>query len=307
MSLRDQAGLKASLAVANRSSSLRAGFIGLGNQGKPIAAHLAPAGFETTVYDIAPEPVQELVAGGARAAATPRELGAASDVVGICVPEDDHVRAVVFGDVGLLAGMRHGGVILIHSTVLPETAAEVAEASAAKDVAVLDACVTGGAARAANKQITYLIGGPEAALERARPYFEATSDVPLVHAGELGNGAKLKLCINLITYIQWAAAYESMALARAIGLPQEVLEEAGRSNGQLTDLMLTFLASHKLPDDTRTSEGFQSLMRSYMNIAEKDLAWALRLARQSGVALPVGSLVSQSMARLYGVEDTWRR
>jgi len=287
--------------------SLRVGFIGLGNQGKPIAAHLAPAGFETTVYDIAPEPVQELVAGGAKAAATPRELGAAADVVGICVPEDDHVRAVVFGDDGLLAGMGPGGVILIHSTVLPETAAEVAEAAAAKDIAVMDACVTGGAARAATKQLTYLIGGPEAALEKARPYFEATTEVPIVHAGELGNGAKLKLCINLITYIQWAAAYESMALARAIGLPQEVLEQAGRSNGQLTDLMTTYLVSHKVPDDVKSSEGFQALMRNHMNIAEKDLAWALQLARKAGVALPVGGLVSQSMARLYNVEDEWRR
>ncbi len=287
--------------------ALRVGFIGLGNQGKPIAAHLAPVGLPTTVFDLDPAPVEELVSGGAKAAASPRELGANADVVGICVPEDAHVRAVVSGEDGLLAGMGADGVVLIHSTVLPETAEEVAEAARARGVEVLDACVTGGAARAQTKQITYLVGGPEAALERARPYFEATSDVPVVHAGPLGCGAKLKLCINLITYIQWAAAYESMALARAIGLPQEVLEQAGRANGQLTDLMVQYLAAHKLPEEARKSEGFQALMRNHMNIAEKDLAWALQLARKSGVALPVGSLVSQSMARLYGVEDEGRR
>jgi 3-hydroxyisobutyrate dehydrogenase len=287
--------------------TIRAGFIGLGNQGKPIAAHLAPAGLETTVYDIADAPVQELVAGGAKAAATPRELGANADVVGICVPEDAHVRAVVFGDDGLLAGMSPGGVILIHSTVLPDTAIEVSDAARERDVLVLDACVTGGAARAQNRQLTYLIGGPAEAIEKARPYFDATTELPIVHAGELGNGAKLKLCINLITYIQWAAAYESMALARAIGLPQEVLEEAGRSNGQMTDLMLNYLAAHKLPEEARSTEGFQALMRNHMNIAEKDLAWALQLARKGGVSLPVGSLVSQSMARLYNVDDDWRR
>lgn len=287
--------------------SLRVGFIGLGNQGKPIAAHLAPAGFETTVYDIAEAPVQELVAGGAKAAATPRELGARADIVGICVPEDAQVLDVVLGADGLLAGMKAGGLILIHSTVLPETATRVAQAAAETDVAVLDACVTGGEVRAQTRQITYLVGGPEADLERARPYFEATTDVPIVHAGELGSGAKVKLCLNLITYIQWSAAYESMALARAIGLPQEVLEEAGRANGQITDLMVSYLAGHKLPEETRKSEGFQVLMRSHMKIAEKDLAWALQLARQSGVALPVGSLVSQSMARLYNVDDEWRR
>ncbi len=75
----------------------------------------------------------------------------------------------------------------------------------------------------------------------------------------------------------------------------------------MTDLMVTYLATHKVPEETRTSDGFQTLMRGHMNIAEKDLAWALQLARKSGVALPVGGLVSQSMARLYGVEDDARR
>lgn len=287
--------------------SLRVGFIGLGNQGLPIAAHLAPAGFETTVYDIAEAPVQELVGGGAKAAGSPREVGVNAELVGICVPEDSHVIDVVLGEDGLLEGMKAGGVILIHSTVLPETAAKIAAAASEQDVAVLDACVTGGQARAQTKQITYLIGGSDAAVEKSRPYFEATSEVPIVHAGELGNGAKLKLCINLITYIQWSAAFESMALARAIGLPQEILEAAGRSNGQLTDMMISYLGGHKLPEEARKSEGFQTLMRKHMKIAEKDLAWALQLAREAGVALPVGSLVSQSMARLYNVDDEWRR
>jgi 3-hydroxyisobutyrate dehydrogenase-like beta-hydroxyacid dehydrogenase len=71
--------------------------------------------------------------------------------------------------------------------------------------------------------------------------------------------------------------------------------------------MVQYLATHKVPEEARKGEGFQALMRNHMNIAEKDLAWALQLARKSGVALPVGSLVSQSMARLYAVEDEWRR
>jgi 3-hydroxyisobutyrate dehydrogenase len=155
--------------------------------------------------------------------------------------------------------------------------------------------------------LTYLIGGSEQALEKSRPYFDAITNVPIVHAGEIGSGTKVKLCINLITYIQWAAAYESMILAKAIGLPQEVLEEAGRSNGQMTDMMVQFLGSHKIPEPARSSDGFQALMQGHMKIAEKDLAWALQLARKSGVALPVGGLVSQSMARLYNVDDENRR
>ena len=274
--------------------ALRVGFIGLGNQGKPIAAHLAPAGFETTVFDVVEGPMKELAAEGAKAAASAREVGAAADVIGICVPEDDHVRAVVSGPDGILEAAAPGTVLAIHSTILPDTAHELAEQAAAKKVSVLDACVTGGAARAAQKQLTYMVGGDAAALEKARPMLEASS-VKIIHAGPLGNGARLKLCINLITYIQWAAAYESFQLARAVGLPQEILEEAGQSNGQITDLMIQYLATQKMPDEARKGDPMQKLLRGHMHIAEKDLAWALKLARDAEVSLPVGGLVSGTM------------
>ena len=108
------------------------------------SAHLAPAGFETTVYDVVAEPIAELVEDGARAAATPREVGENADVVGICVPEDKHVIAVALGEDGLLSGMQPGGVVLIHSTVLPDTIEKIASAGAERGIEVMDACVTGG-------------------------------------------------------------------------------------------------------------------------------------------------------------------
>jgi 3-hydroxyisobutyrate dehydrogenase len=162
--------------------------------------------------------------------------------------------------------------------------------------------VTGGAARAKQKQLTFLVGGDAEVLERVRPYLQVSA-VKIIHAGALGNGARLKLCLNLITYIQWAAAYESFELARATGLPQALLEEAGQSNGQLTPLMLAFLALHKAPDEARNGEGMQALLRGYRDVAEKDLACALELARGAGASLPVGELVSTLMSRIYGVRD----
>ncbi|MEZ4290906.1 MAG: NAD(P)-binding domain-containing protein [Myxococcota bacterium] len=86
----------------------------------------------------------ELAAAG-KAARTPREVGERAELVGICVPEDKHVHAVVFGDDGLLAGMASGGLIAIHSTVLPSTIEEIADAAAKHGIEVMDACVTGGA------------------------------------------------------------------------------------------------------------------------------------------------------------------
>lgn len=286
--------------------TLRAGFIGLGNIGKPLASHLAPAGFETTVYDIADEPVRELALGGAKRAASPRELAGNADVIGICVPEDEHVRAVMMGEDGILAGASEGTVVAIHSTVLPATVLELAELASPRGVTVIDACVTGGDQRAAEGVVTYLVGGDAQAVEKARPFLDASSET-IVYAGELGNGAKLKLCINVVTYIQWAAAYEGCRLAMASGLPTEVFEEAGKANGQITDLMLRYLMTLKLPKEARSSEGVQKLVRGHMLTAEKDLAWALKLARESGLTLPVSGLVSQLMARIYSVEDEQRR
>lgn len=284
--------------------SIRAGFIGLGNQGKPIAAHLAPRGLATTVYDIAPGPVAELAAAGAKAARSPKDVGRAADVVGICVPEDEHVRSVVFGESGLLAGMQTGGVILIHSTVLPETIEAVHAAAAKQGIDVMDACVTGGAERTAARRLVYMIGGEAATIERVRPYLEATTDVPWIHAGPLGCGAKLKLCNNLNTYILFAAAMEAVRLAQASGLPVEVLEQVARANGQFTDMTLAFLQTKKLSDEVVGSPAYQKLMRSHTAIAEKDLAWALQLAKKSEVSLPVGALVSQLMAGIYGLRGT---
>jgi 3-hydroxyisobutyrate dehydrogenase len=286
--------------------ALRAGFVGLGNIGKPMAERLVAQGVETAVFDLAAAPVAELAAQGAKAASSLRELAAGAAVIGVCVPADEHVRAVLAGEDGVLAAAAPGSVVAIHSTILPATAQAMGALAAERGVGLLDACVTGGAARALQGKLTVLAGGDAGALERARPYLEVLAE-RILHAGPLGDGCKLKLCINLLTYLQWLAAFEASLLAKAVGLPQEVLEEAGRSNGQLSELMIQYLALHKAPEAARRSEPMQKLLRGHMDVAEKDLAWALRLAHEAGVALPGAALASQLMARIYAVEDPQRR
>ena len=282
--------------------TVRAGFIGLGSIGKPMAGRLVAAGLETVVYDVARAPVDVLVAQGARAAESPREVAASSDVVGVCVRDDDDVLAVCLGEDGILAGARPDSVIAIHSTVLPRTVEEVAEAARTRDVGVVDACITGGPGGAQQGTLTYMVGGEAAALERCRPVFE-TAAKKIVHAGPLGSGAKVKLCNNLMTYLAWISAYEATSLARAIGLSQEVLEEVTRSNGNMTDPMLQFLGIHKMPDEARRGEPMQKILDGYRKVAEKDLTWTLTLAREVDVELPGTELASGLMGRIYGIED----
>ena len=287
--------------------AIRAGFVGLGLMGMPMARWLVTRGFETTVFDVVPAAVEALVAAGARGARSASEVAAAADVVGVCVRDDADVRDVVLGDDrGLLAGAAPGAVIALHSTILPRTVTEVAAVAAARGVGVVDACITGGVAGAEAGTLTYIVGGDPAHLERCRPAF-ATSAAQIVHTGALGTGAATKLCNNLMTYLGFLAAFEATLLARRSGLSLEALEAVTGANGNLTEQMRRFLVLHRLPAEQRREAGFQQMLGAYTTLAEKDLAVTLAFAREHGVALPGTALCQQLMARVYGFEDENRR
>ncbi len=286
--------------------SIRAGFVGLGNIGAPMAERLVKGSLETTVFDLNPAAVKTLVEAGARSAPSCRELASRSDVIGVCVRDDADVRSVVLGEEGLLAGVSPGSVIALHSTILPRTVKEVGEAASKHGVGVLDACITGARVGAQQGTLTYMVGGESEHLEHARPAFE-TSAGKIIHTGPLGTGAATKLCNNLMTYLGFLAAFEATLLARHAGLSQEALEEVTRSNGNLNDQALAFLALHKVPPEQQQSESFQNVVRGFADLADKDLAVTLAFAREHGVALPGTALCQQLMARVYGVIDEKQR
>lgn len=286
--------------------AIRVGYVGLGNMGQAMASNLAPKGFDACVYDLDPRPMQELAAGGAKPGTSCRAVGEHAEVLCVCVPEDAHVRAVLTGADGALAGMAAGSVVAIHSTVQPETIEQMAAAAREHGVDLIDACVTGGKDVAEKGELTFLIGGEEAALEKARPVLDAFGTT-LLHAGPLGAGARLKLAVNLLTYVNWAAASESFRLAKASGLDTDVFLQAVRANGQLSDMQQRFITAYKLPTEAVASEAFQTLVTTHMHTAEKDLAHALTLGRRCNVALPTAGTVAQGMARIYQVRDEDRR
>jgi 3-hydroxyisobutyrate dehydrogenase-like beta-hydroxyacid dehydrogenase len=280
---------------------LRVGFVGLGNIGKPMAERLVAAGFETTVLDVDPAPVRDLVAKGARQAASPRELASKCDVIGVCVRDDRDVREVCQGEQGLFAGAAPGLAIAIHSTLYLETVLELGSAAHERGVGLIDACVTGGQAGAAAGSLIYLVGGESEDVERARPMLEASGE-RVFHAGALGAGTRLKLCNNVMTYLVFQAVHEAARLARAAGLSAETLEEVTRAAGIMSERMQSFYALEKLPEAARHSPDVQRLLAGHLALAEKDLAAALDLSRASGAALPATGLCAQLMAQVYGVD-----
>ena len=292
---------------------MRTGFVGLGYIGKPMAQRLPAAGLETTVFDIAPAPVQELAGAGAKAAASPDEVAAASDVVGVCVQTDAQVNhgnsgGPLLDDTGHVVGLVDIGTTEANGLAFAVSAdvAKPLTLAAKQGVLVMDACVSGNT-RAADPMFKLYVGGEAEQVERIRPYLTAIAADRVIHAGPLGSGCKAKICLNLVTYLQWMAAFEGSALASATGLGIEMFERVGRSNGQLTDMMVAYLGTQKLPEPARKSEAYQAYVRTQMLNAEKDLACALDLAREAGVSLPGAALVSQLMARIYVVDDPKRR
>jgi len=202
-------------------SGLHAGFVGLGNQGGPMAMRIAQAGIPLNVWARRPEALAPYIAAGARPAGTLAELGAHAQAVGICVFGDADVLQVAEA---VLPGMAAGGVLLIHSTVHPDTIAKVARMASQRDVAVLDAPVSGGASAASEGRLTVMVGGNASALAKVRPIIDSYAG-QVSHLGGLGAGTMAKLVNNAIMAANLASAHEAIPAGSALGLDRAVLLE----------------------------------------------------------------------------------
>jgi 3-hydroxyisobutyrate dehydrogenase-like beta-hydroxyacid dehydrogenase len=151
-----------------------------------------------------------------------------------------------------------------------------------------------------------MVGGEPELLERCRELFE-TSASRIVHAGPLGCGAIAKLCNNLMNYQVFQAGYEAFLLAREAGISFETLEAVTRANGLMGDTTGLFLRMRAAAEERGDDAGLQRTLLSFTALAEKDLALALELAREVGVALPGAGLCQQQLARIYGLQDRKRR
>lgn len=272
-----------------------AGFIGLGNIGKPMAIQLAKSEFSTVVYDINPKACEELADEGASIAASPAELAVQCHYIGICVRDDADTFSVLTGENGILSRAQSNTVVAIHSTVKIDTIKKLAAIAADKQVTVFDAPITGGAHGAASKQLYYLCGGDEAVIRSVEKYM-LTSGQKVVHAGELGSGMKLKLCNNLMTYIEFMAVHEGMKLAKASGLSLDVLKEVTTANGVLTPSMKMIFDTKKGFDE----ETFAQIMTGFKAVAIKDLSSALDFADSLDICLPGTGTCREVVKQVFG-------
>jgi 3-hydroxyisobutyrate dehydrogenase-like beta-hydroxyacid dehydrogenase len=280
------------------SGELKLGFIGLGNQGAPIAKRLVgwPGGL--TVYDIRTEAMTPLAEAGASLADSVADV-ADADLIHVVVLNDAQVRDVVDE---LAANAKPGAIIAIHSTISPTTAVELAERSRPLGIHIVDAPVSGGDRAAKKGELAVMVGAEDAAFALVQEPFSRWASL-IVHAGEPGAGTRMKLARNMLHFTSFAAACEALQLAAAAGINLQDLGNVVRHSDKQTGGagMVMFR------DDVKPLTPDHFLYQPFLHardLGEKDLSLALALGETVSVDLPLARIAYERLAAGLGVPHT---
>ncbi len=274
----------------------RVGFIGLGTMGKPMAIHIANAGFDLMVYDVREESLRELSRFGAKIARSAKEAAEHGELVEIAVLDDAQVEAVCFGEAGVLTGAQPGTMIAVHSTVLPKTLRALAESASVKNLIIVDAPISGGEAGAYGKKLCYMVGGSKDCFDRCREVF-ASSAAEILHLGDVGAGTMAKIVNQILVCINMLAMFEGISIAVKTGLDVKSLQQAiHHSAGQ------SYMADHWFERVERVSRSPEALRHQWEGFY-KTLSVALECANDLGVSLPATALTQQLLAKVVGYKE----
>lgn len=261
---------------------VRVGFAGLGTMGSAMAANLARAGFDLSVWNRTPGRAEELKALGAVEVQSPRELARASEVVVTCVTDSPQMAEVLFGPTGLAEGFAAGSLLIDCSTISPASAREFGQRLQDQGVAMLDAPVSGGSEGAVAGTLTIMVGGEPSDLERAQDILQAMGRT-ITHIGPLGSGQIAKAVNQVILCGTYLGVAEGVVLAMKAGMDPERVVGA-LSGGAAGSWILQNRRGRMIEDNYPL--GFK------LSLHRKDMAIALELAKSAGAVLPVASLAA---------------
>ncbi|MDP3718148.1 MAG: NAD(P)-dependent oxidoreductase [Acidobacteriota bacterium] len=261
------------------------GFIGLGLMGKPMALNLLKKGFPIIVHSRSRGPVDELVAAGATAAASPADIAKAATRIVTMLPDGPDVSLVLEAPHGIFSAMQRGTVILDSSTIAPATAKRLAAATAERGGQFLDGPVSGGEIGAIAGTLAFMVGGDATAVETMRPVIEAMgSPEKLVHVGDSGAGQVCKACNQIVLGGTMAVVAEAIALSRKAGVdPMKV--RAALMGGFAQSRVLDVHGERMITANWKP--GFKA------KFFKKDLGIALTTLAENGVPAYTSAVVQQ--------------
>jgi 3-hydroxyisobutyrate dehydrogenase len=265
---------------------MRIGFIGLGIMGRPMAKHLIDAGHTLTVWNRSQPGIDELVAAGATAGASPAGVASKSEVVFTMVGDSPDVEAVSTGKDGIIEGAQAGLVHIDCTTMSPAVARELAEAYAAKGIDFLDAPVSGGEGGAINATLSIMVGGRPETFGKVKPLLEVVGKT-ITHCGPVGAGQTVKLCNQVAVAVTNMAVCEALSLSAKAGVSRKTMLDA-ISGGAASSWQLLNLGPKMVDGDFKP--GFKVWHQ------QKDLRHALDVARELDLPLPATALVAQLFA-----------
>lgn len=274
---------------------VRIGFIGVGKMGGPMARNLVKSGHSVTAFDIAAPLLDAAVEAGAQRAGSVADCIRDAELVVTMLPAGSHVRDVYLGDEGVLSVAGQGILLIDCSTIDVETARAVASAASEEGFEMLDAPVSGGVGGAEAGTLTFMVGGVEAAFERARPVL-ANMGRNIVYCGGAGNGQCAKMCNNMILAISMIGVSEAFGLAEKLGLDhQKLFDVASTASGQCWALNSYCPVPGPVPASPANRD-YQAGFTAEMML--KDLRLAQGAAQNFGAATPLGA-VAQALYGMY--------
>lgn len=202
-------------------------FIGLGNMGAPMAINLHKAGHSVKAFDLSQDALAKIKAEGLQVATSAQDAVQGAEAVVTMLPASQHVEGLFLGNGNLLASIAKGTLVIDSSTIAAATSQKVAKAAEALGIDFIDAPVSGGTGGAIAGTLTFMVGGTDAQLQRARPLLEKMG-ANIFHAGAVGAGQTAKICNNMLLGILMAGTSEAIALGVANGLDPKVLSEIMR-------------------------------------------------------------------------------
>lgn len=265
-------------------------FIGLGNMGGPMAANLIKAGFTVKVFDLVPAAMQTLAEQGALTANSACGAAAGADIVITMLPAGKHVRSLYVGDdnaKGLIDVVAAGTLLIDCSTIDADSARFVAKHAAEKDLAFIDAPVSGGTAGAAAGTLTFICGGSDSAFEQAQGVLNAMGG-NIFHAGAAGAGQVAKICNNMLLSVLMVATSESLQMGIDHGLDPQILSDIMKVSSGGNWTLDKYNPCPGVMESVPSSNGYQGGFM--VDLMVKDLGLSQEAALLSNSSTPMGAL-----------------